>query len=208
LAIDAKEVDAFSLWWNGTPFVFLNTLKSAEHSRFDAAHELGHLIMHRHGQPHGLEAEKEANAFASAFLMPAKSVLATRLRFPTLDLLIKTKKNWAVSVAALNYRLHSLGLTTEWTNRNLCIQLSQAGYRTNEPNSIARETSLLLEKVFEALRADGIGKSDIARDLRLTNYELDELTYGLLRLGSVPDRSPDVSTVIGPKLRPILSIVK
>lgn len=209
LAIDAKEVDAFSMWWNGTPFVFLNTHKSGERSRFDAAHELGHLIMHRHGQPHGQEAEKEANAFASAFLMPAKSILATRLQFPTLDSLIMAKKHWAVSVAALNYRLHSLNLTTEWVNRSLCIQISQAGYLKQEPLGIARETSQVLEKVFAALRAEGLGKSDIAKDIRLSTYEIDELTYGLLKIGVVPDRDGMVRDVsIEKKSRPILSIVK
>lgn len=209
LAIDAKEVDAFSMWWNGIPFIFLNTLKSGEHSRFDAAHELGHLIMHRHGQPHGLEAEKEANAFASAFLMPAKSILATRLHFPTLESLITAKKHWAVSVAALNYRLHSLNLTTEWINRSLCIQISQAGFRTQEPLGITRESSQVLEKVFVALRAEGLGKSDIAKDIRLSTHEIDELTYGLLKVGIVPDRDGverDVS--IEKKPRPKLSIVK
>lgn len=208
LAIDAKEVDAFSMWWNGTPFVFLNTLKSGEHSRFDAAHELGHLVMHRHGQPHGSEAEKEANAFGSAFLMPAKSVLATRLQFPTLDGLIKLKRHWAVSVAALNYRLHTLKLTTEWINRSLCIQIAQSGYRTQEPNGIPRETSQVLEKVFFALRAEGIGKSDVANDLRLTTYEIDELTYGLLKVGMVPDRGRNSIKCTVPKNKSILSIVK
>ncbi|MGK5033774.1 XRE family transcriptional regulator [Janthinobacterium sp. LB3P118] len=210
LAIDAKEVDAFSMWWNGTPFVFLNTLKTAEHSRFDAAHELGHLVMHRHGQPHGLEAEKEANAFASAFLMPAKSVLATGLRFPTLETLIRVKKHWAVSVAALNYRLRSVGLTTEWINRNLCIQIAQAGYRTSEPQSVPRETSQLLEKVFDVLRDEGVGRADIARDLHVTTYEIDELTYGLLKVGAVPDKKDVVlSSASAPaKVRPQLTIIK
>lgn len=209
LAIDAKEVDAFSMWWNGTPFIFLNTLKSGEHSRFDAAHELGHLVMHRHGQPHGLEAEKEANAFASAFLMPAKSIYASRLHFPTLDKLIVAKKHWAVSVAALNYRLHSLSLTTEWINRSLCIQIAQAGYRTQEPLSIARETSQVLEKVFVALKAEGLGKSDIARDIRLTTYEIDELTYGLLKVGVVPDRDGTKRNVtVNKESRPTFAIVK
>lgn len=189
LAIDAKEVDAFSMWRDGRPFVFLNTLKTAEHSRFDAAHELGHLVLHRHGQAHGQEAEKDANTFASAFLMPTKSILATQLRFPTLDSLIRAKRHWAVSVAALNYRLHSLGLTTEWINRSLCIQIAQAGYRTAEPESVQRETSQVLEKVFTALREDGITKGEIARDLRVDPQEIDELTYGLLRLGAVPERS-------------------
>jgi len=47
MAEDTTEVDAFSLWRETTPFVFLNTMKSAERSRFDAAHELGHLVLHR-----------------------------------------------------------------------------------------------------------------------------------------------------------------
>lgn len=42
LTQECREVDAFSLWLQ-QPFVFLNTQKSGEHSRFDAAHELGHL---------------------------------------------------------------------------------------------------------------------------------------------------------------------
>jgi len=49
LAEQCREVDAFSLWRHGSPFVFLNTQKTPEHSRFDVAHELGHLVLHRHG---------------------------------------------------------------------------------------------------------------------------------------------------------------
>lgn len=209
LAIDAKEVDAFSMWRDGTPFIFLNTQKSAEHSRFDAAHELGHLIMHRHGQPHGQEAEKEANAFASAFLMPERSIRAKQLYFPTLDSLVKAKKYWKVSVSALNYRLHTLGYTTEWVNRSLCIQISQAGYRTSEPNEVQRETSQVLEKVFNALRAEGVGKADVARELKITTYEIDELTYGLLKLGLVPEREDVIrSDLLNASTKPKLSIVK
>ena len=47
LTQECREVDAFSLWLR-QPFVFLNTQKSAEHSRFDAALELSHLVMHGH----------------------------------------------------------------------------------------------------------------------------------------------------------------
>ncbi|MEU8739183.1 ImmA/IrrE family metallo-endopeptidase [Streptomyces halstedii] len=53
------EVDAFAVWREGVPFVFLNTQKSAERGRFDAAHEFGHLVMH--GSEHacsGPEAER------------------------------------------------------------------------------------------------------------------------------------------------------
>jgi Zn-dependent peptidase ImmA (M78 family)/DNA-binding XRE family transcriptional regulator len=180
LAIDAKEVDAFSMWYGGRPFVFLNTLKSAEHCRFDAAHELGHLVMHRHGEPHGQDVEREANAFASAFLMPRRSILANAPRLPTLPSLIAAKKYWTVSVAALNYRLHALGLTTDWIYRTLCIQIAEAGYRTSEPESVPRETSQLLTKVFAALREDGIAKDDVARKLSISPTEIEQLTFGLM----------------------------
>jgi len=90
LAEECAAVDAFSLYWHGTPFVFLNTMKSGERSRFDAAHELGHLVLHaEHRVPHGPEAEQEANRFAAAFLMPANTVIAARLANATTDRIIQ-----------------------------------------------------------------------------------------------------------------------
>lgn len=180
LAINAKEVDAFSMWKGGVPFMFLNTTKSAEHCRFDAAHELGHLVLHQHAQPQGPDLEREANAFASSFLMPRSSVLAMAPRAPSLPSLIKHKKYWGVSVAALSFRLHSLGLTSEWTNRTLCIQIAQEGFRTNEPEPLPHEKSVVLEKIFAALREDGLTKADVAGQLAITSQEINELTFGLM----------------------------
>ena len=155
------------------------------------------------------EVEKEANAFASAFLMPEKSIRAKQLYFPTLDSLVKAKKYWKVSVSALNYRLHALGFTTEWTNRSLCIQISQAGYRSSEPNEVQRETSQVLDKVFNALRTEGVTKADVARELKITTYEIDELTYGLLKIGLVPERDSALRGDISHQLsKPTLSVVK
>lgn len=51
LVEECAEVDAFSFWRGSTPYVFLNTMKSSEHSRMDAAHELGHLVLHFWGGP-------------------------------------------------------------------------------------------------------------------------------------------------------------
>lgn len=180
LAINAKEVDAFSMWKGGVPFMFLNTTKSAEHCRFDAAHELGHLVLHKHAQPQGPDLEREANAFASSFLMPRSSVLAMAPRAPSLPSLIKHKKYWGVSVAALNFRLHSLGLTSEWTNRTLCIQIAQEGFRTNEPEPLPHEKSVVLEKIFAALREEGLTKADVAEQIAITSQEINELTFGLM----------------------------
>lgn len=188
LSIDTKEVDAFSVWKDGLPFIFLNTYKSAEHSRFDAAHELGHLVLHKHGIPRRRDAEKEAHLFASAFLMPRGSVIANAPKFPTYPLLIERKSIWLTSVSALNYRLHSLGLLTAWQYRGLSIEIAKRG-RETEPNEAPRETSLLLPKMLQSLYEDGITRSQIARELAISTSELEKLIFGLAIAGIKGGRS-------------------
>jgi Zn-dependent peptidase ImmA (M78 family)/DNA-binding XRE family transcriptional regulator len=180
LAEQGKSLDAFSLWHRDFPFVFLNTNKTAEHSRMDAAHELGHLVLHRHGGPQGRDVEKDAQAFASAFLMPTGSVLSlvTRFSAPTMTHLVQLKKNWGVSVAAMNYRLHVLGVLSDWQYRMLCIEIAKYG-RSREPEGMARETSQVLAKVMSALRADGTTKADVAKQLGLYTADIDALMFGL-----------------------------
>lgn len=184
LAVDAREVDAFSLWTGGVPFIFLNSNKSSEHSRFDAAHELGHLVLHKHGSPQGIEAEKQANSFASAFLMPRGSVIASAPAFPTYMTLVTLKRKWIVSVGALAYRLHALNLMTDWQYRGVAIEIAKRG-RSFEPNQAQRETSAVLPKIFGVLFEEGITRSQIARELSLPISELEQLLFGLAMTGIV-----------------------
>lgn len=180
LAENTKNVDAFSCWRNDIPFVFLNTFKSAERSRLDAAHELAHLVLHKHGGPRqGRDAEVEANSFASAFLMP-KADVRSRVPFvATLDQIVTAKKRWGVSVGALAYRLHKLGILSDWQYRTFCIQINQRGYRTQEPNGLPREESVVWKKVFTDLWADKVSKGQIATELHLPANELENLVFGL-----------------------------
>lgn len=181
LAEECVEVDAFSFWRDGVPYMFLNTMKSAERSRMDAAHELGHLILHwGHETPRGREAEHQAQAFGSAFLMPRGSVLAKAPRTARIDHLIKAKAYWKVAVANLAYRMHKLGLLTEWQYRSLFIEIGERGYRRNEPRSIDRETSQILSKALATLRAEGMTKADIAEALGLPIEELNKVIFGLV----------------------------
>lgn len=183
LTIDAKEVDAYSVWHEDKPFVFLNTYKSAEHSRFDAAHELKHLVCDRHSMLHGGEhtqkMEKDAQAFASAFLMPRNHVIVGKPEFCSIQSLLQLKKVWGVSIAALAYRINHLGLFSEWGYRSLCIDLARNGYRTSEPEPMRPEISQLLTKVLDMLRLEGVRLSDIARDLNIYQEDLENLTFGL-----------------------------
>jgi len=179
LVEDSKDVDAFSTWHEGIPFVFLNTFKSAERSRFDAAHELGHLVLHKHGVPQDQNAEIQANRFASEFLMPKNSVTAACPKYPTIETLIKLKQQWIVSVAALAYRLKDLNLITEWQFRMLNITMSKNKYKTIEPEPAAREISLLLNKILEALKDENIGINTIAKELKVSPREIKKLIFNL-----------------------------
>ncbi|MET8154679.1 ImmA/IrrE family metallo-endopeptidase [Actinoplanes sp. NPDC049668] len=199
LATDCVNVDAYSLRYEGHPFSFLNTLKSAERGRFDAAHELGHLVLHADDRlAHGVEAEDQANKFASAFLMPKAGVLAQGLYDATPERLISAKRRWKVSAVALAYRAHDLHLLSDWKYKAVSKRLAQLGYRRDEPVGIGnRETSQVLGKVFASLRSDS-EKTSLASELYLTNTELNLHVFGLVPI--VLEGGREQSQAVRPRL--------
>jgi Zn-dependent peptidase ImmA (M78 family)/DNA-binding XRE family transcriptional regulator len=188
LAENTTQVNAYSTWRVDAPYVFLNTMKTAECSRFDAAHELGHLVLHQDGKAKGREAEDQANAFGRAFLMPKADVLSALPRVRDLQQLIVMKGRWLVSVAALNYRIHRLGIISDWKNRDFCIEIAKKGYNKNEPRPIEREKSLVWEKVLKTLWSERTTQADIANNLDLPISEVEGLLFGVLNtsLGEPP----------------------
>lgn len=169
LKIKTLDMDACCTWHEETPFVFLNVGKSAERVRFDAAHELGHLVLDIHGYSKGenhRENEMAMNRFASAFLMPRESVKQKTPSFVTVETLKDLKKHWKVSVAALAYRLKDLELVSEWVyGRVLSPEISKRGYRTTEPEPIDMDQSLSLTKICELLKEDGITLNEIVKEI-------------------------------------------
>lgn len=188
-----EKADAFSFWRNERPFVMLNTRKSAERSRMDAAHELGHLVLHTRGKVNGSrQTEKEANLFASCFLMPEGDILASNPgRWASLSDIVRGKKRWRVSAAALVYRMQDLGLLTEHRYKDLFIQMSQLGWRSNEPEPCPRERSQVLDKVFALLRDRGVTFGDVAEALSVYPEDLWGLLSGLVSF-TAPLRRNDV----------------
>jgi Zn-dependent peptidase ImmA (M78 family) len=180
LSENTASVNAFSFWRDEKPFIFLNNFKTAESSIYDSVHELGHLVMHKQGDPKGIRsAEREANNFASAFLMPANDV-RSRVRPPmTIERILAAKSRWRVSAMAMAYRLNALGLLSEWQYKSLCIELGKRGYRSGEPQGIERETSLIWRKVLSQLWTERITKNDIAKSLHLPLDELEGLIWNL-----------------------------
>ena len=177
LAEETRHLDAYSFWRDDKqPYVFLNTLKTAERTRFDAAHELGHLVMHRHSGATNPSAETEANAFASAFLMPPPDVLAEIPRVRSLEQIIEKKSRWGVSASALCYALNKLGRLTEWNYRSYNVAIAQM---KSEPNALSRETSQIWTKILMDLWRQGIPLSRVSEELCIPEWELNALLFGI-----------------------------
>jgi Zn-dependent peptidase ImmA (M78 family) len=185
LVEETRHLDAYSLWRNDKPYVFLNTLKTAERSRFDAAHELAHLTLHRHTGSSHVRAESEADEFASAFLMPAEDIRAEIRWIRDLEDLIVKKRRWGVSAAALAYTLHKMGKITDWHYRGYCIALGKLG-RDVEPRPMPKETSQVWSKVLTDLWRQGISLSRLAERLSIPERELNSLLFGIAATPSGP----------------------
>lgn len=179
---NCREVDACSFWSGSTPFVLLNTKVSNERMRFDMAHELLHLIAHRHEPPLGPVAEKEANTFAREFLMPPASVQANRARVWTIDVLIAKKKIWNVSASALAYQLNSMGFLSEWSFKSINIELQRRGYKASEPDGTPLEQSAIFDAVLGRLREIGMPLRHVANQLCLPVDEVRGLFLDLARV--------------------------
>ncbi len=188
LAENTRNVDAFSCWRNDEPFIFLNTFKTAERSRYDAAHELGHLVLHKHGGPNQRNAEQEANSFASSFLMPRADVLANIPMAHNLDQVIRAKKRWGVSAAALAYRLNKLAVVSEWQYRSFVIQLNR-NHPQSEPDGMPSEQSHVWKTVLTELWKEGVSRIKVAAELKVPVEEIDNLVFGLTTTITAPPRS-------------------
>jgi Zn-dependent peptidase ImmA (M78 family)/transcriptional regulator with XRE-family HTH domain len=152
------EFDALSVWFNDRPFIMLAADKNNYfRSRFDAAHEIGHLVLHRkcdlsRGHYRHPDLEREANRFASALLMPQNS-FGEEVFAATLDGFLHMKKRWRVSVAAMIHRCQDIGFLTEYQSAYLWKQRNRRGWTQEEPydNEIAVEQPVLLRKAFELI---------------------------------------------------------
>jgi Zn-dependent peptidase ImmA (M78 family)/DNA-binding XRE family transcriptional regulator len=178
---ECHEIDAFSLWNGEKPYIFFNTTKSAEHGRMDAAHELGHLVLHHDPMVHLHDrvAERDAQRFAGAFLMPERSVRARAPKAATLPALLEAKLYWKVALSGLVYRMHQLDLISPWEYRNLYVTMGSRGYLSHEPRGSQRETSQVVAKVLAMLREGHLTTGDIARDLCVDSEILNKLVFGL-----------------------------
>lgn len=178
----SDKVDALS-FSKSRHFVLRNNEKpSACRQRFDLAHELGHLVLHQGIETGSPITEAEADHFASAFLFPRNAFLREFAPAVTTggsikwEYLQKLKLRWKVSLKAIVYRAHSLGLIDSRQYRTANIKLSKDGYPEKGDEAVHLEQPSLLNNTFDLLNDSlGITFSEIAKNVGFEPQYLSEI---------------------------------
>jgi Zn-dependent peptidase ImmA (M78 family)/DNA-binding XRE family transcriptional regulator len=186
--LGAETLDSLSTFdeRDGRPYISIGTDKgTAARWRFDAAHELGHLLLHSQLDRSLLtksaqfkRIEEQAHRFAAAFLVPI-GPFSSDLFGMSLDALLSVKLKWNVSVAMMIIRARHAGLLSEDAERKLWIGYNRRKWRRNEPyeDAIEIEKPRVLRRAFELILDNGEQtSSDVLAQLALAAADVEALS--------------------------------
>lgn len=176
----SAELDAFSCWIRGRPYVVLVADKAdAARSRFDAAHELGHLLLHPDAHPGDQLLEREAHAFAAEFLMPAQSIRSELPARVDWRALLQLKMRWGVSMAALLRRARDTDVISESAYKRGMVAMSRYQWRRNEPGELPhQEEPSLLRRAIDLVSSETRDSQAVSRVLGWSDSLLREVAGG------------------------------
>lgn len=174
----AAQIDAFSRP-GSRPLIVLNSDKgSTSRARWDVAHEVGHLVMHQN-RPEGDEGrEREADRFASSFLLPREAFcrefpVSRRIDWAAV---FRLKARWKVSAAAIVRRAHDLDRIDAVEYRRAYKYMSMKGWLKGEPHEPPEEEPESVPLAFGVLYTRrGQSHGDVARQLGLTSSALRDV---------------------------------
>ena len=170
---------------SGRPHVMIGTENgTAVRWRYDAAHELGHLILHPNVDPRALKRtpdfktmEDQAHRFAAAFLLPMAS-FADDFFSASLDALRAMKPKWRVSIAMMIRRARDGDLISEEHYRRLYINYSRRRWRGFEPldDTLPPEEPRLLGSAAELTLSHGSqSAADLVTAIALAPGDIESL---------------------------------
>lgn len=184
--LNAEALDGLSeVATDDRPFVLIGIDKGTPvRWRFDAAHELGHVLLHRHLQSDMLlrpeqykRIEQQAHRFAASFLLPTAE-FGDDFFAVNLDALVALKPKWKVSVAMMIMTAQRAGFINEESARRLWINYSRHGWRRSEPydDSMEIEEPRLLRRAVELTVGSGtLSADDITNALALPAPDVETL---------------------------------
>ena len=157
------DVDGFSYWQDGRPFIFVNKNNMAVRLRMSIAHELCHLFFHEEEDVERelKRVEREAKSFAGAFLLPGVA-LHNELYMGSLEQIRYLKSKWKVSISGIVMRMKQLFLIDDNRCTYLQTQISRKKWRKREPEDdiIEQEQPVLLGQAIRLFIDDGIMTRD------------------------------------------------
>jgi Zn-dependent peptidase ImmA (M78 family)/transcriptional regulator with XRE-family HTH domain len=187
--VGSAAMDGVSNWSDsdGRPYMLIAKDKdTCVRSRLDAAHELGHLVLHRRVKERTLgdaaafkEIERQAYCFGGAFLLPAES-FSREVWSPSLNAFLALKERWRVSIAAMIKRCSGLEMIGDEYARRLWKYYSARSWRRSEPlddilpaehpRLLARSVKLLID---ERIRT----RQELLEEFRLSASDVESLCY-------------------------------
>jgi len=186
IPLDGELVDACSQYYTSKDIelnrsmIFLTSNKSSVRSRRDLAHELGHQVLHSWRGTEEFEKinttlEKEADIFASCFLMPPSAMEREVFSVTSLESLLQLKKRWGTSAQSILYHLHDLGLINEEKFERLKRNMYIHRWRKCEPldNAIKQEEPEMIKDAVVMLVQAGVkNASEFQNDIAFPVNEL------------------------------------
>jgi Zn-dependent peptidase ImmA (M78 family)/transcriptional regulator with XRE-family HTH domain len=171
---ETEKFDGLAGWANeATPIMVVNSIRPPDRVRFDAAHELGHLVIDCTAP----EADQEALAhrFAAALLVPRSAAIQELgehrrdLSLPELGLL---KQRWGLSMQAWARRAYDCGIIGQTAYRDINIKFRMKGWHRQEPYDYEGvEEPLLFRRLLWRALEEGIVSRHEAREL-LPGYDM------------------------------------
>jgi Zn-dependent peptidase ImmA (M78 family)/DNA-binding XRE family transcriptional regulator len=177
-------LDSLSVF-SDRPYVMIGTDKgTAVRWRYDAAHELGHLLLHRHVNPKALSRaadfkliEKQAHRFGAAFLLPM-APFSDDFFAASLDTLRAIKPRWRVSIAMMIMRARDVNLISDENKQRMLINYSRRGWHRSEPldDTLEAETPAMMRKAVELTVTQGKQSGAVfAEEMALSPVDIESL---------------------------------
>jgi len=176
LPIEINNIDAFSAWVGtdmSRPVIAITGSSPGCRLRFSTSHEIGHLVLHQAVKGEISAIEREANLFASEFLMPKKVIRQELLAPISSKKLVQLKKRWKVSIQALIRRAYDLETISQRQYKYLMQQISKRGWRKREPkeSDIPIEQPRAISQMSELIYGLPVNYRQFSKDMNLP-YEL------------------------------------
>ena len=171
------KFDGLSGWCDSRPVTVINIDSAPDRRRFSLAHEIGHLVMDT-SEVSTKDEERLAHRFAGALLVSAEQAFhELRRRRAGLDWgeLKLLKRKYGLSIAAWVRRAYDLDIINERHYRELNIDLSQRGWRKDEPGEyLGDEEPLQLKQMAQHAVSEGLVETEQIAHLDLDIFESKE----------------------------------